>query len=129
MKLYFKVFFDPMEQSIMVSCGLHYGLLFFFVSIAAHFNPVHQVLVLATDQLAVLKLVSSSGLGKSGVWSHAHPISGLRYSKCFNQIVTACEGSVSAIWCLKSEIMQAHFYHDTRQQECYYSYYDLMLCV
>ena len=63
---------------------------------AFHFNPVQQLLAVGTEQLAVLKLDTPPGIRPNIVQSHRHPVVGLQYSRCFNQLVTACEGAVSA---------------------------------
>ena len=51
---------------------------------------------MGTEQLAVLRLETQPGIKSNIVQSHKHPVVAVRYSKCFNQIVTACEGAVSA---------------------------------
>ena len=62
---------------------------------AFHFNPVQQLLAVGTEQLAVLKLDTPPGIKSNIVQSHRHPVVAVRYSRCFNQLVTACEGAVS----------------------------------
>ena len=51
-------------------------------------------LVLAADQIAVLKMTRSHGVRTDIVQSHLQPVTAIKYSSCFNQVVTACEGGV-----------------------------------
>lgn len=55
-------------------------------------------IVLAAEQIAVLKMMSSHGVRTDIVQTHLQPVTAVKYSHCFNQVVTVCEGAVSAIW-------------------------------
>lgn len=59
-----------------------------------YFNPVLFTLVLAADQIAVLKMAYSQGVRTDIVQSHLQPVTAVQYSSCFNQVLTACEGGV-----------------------------------
>ncbi|XP_064389341.1 WD repeat-containing protein 64-like isoform X2 [Halichondria panicea] len=65
---------------------------------AFHFNSVSQLLAIGTDQLAVLKLVVKETRRGKFATSHAHPITAVKFSHCFDQLVTACEGAVVKAW-------------------------------
>ena len=62
---------------------------------AFYFNPTSQLLAIGTDQLAVLKLVVKETRRGKVTTSHAYPITAVKFSHCFDQLVTACEGAVS----------------------------------
>ncbi len=62
---------------------------------AFYFNPASQLLAIGTDQLAVLKLVVKETRRGKVTTSHAYPITAVKFSHCFDQLVTACEGAVS----------------------------------
>jgi WD40 repeat protein len=68
---------------------------------ALHFNPIKQYLVLGTDQLHVLHLIS---LGNSNIHqyyithTHRQPVTAIAYSQLFNLLITACEESVIKVW-------------------------------
>ena len=59
-----------------------------------YFNPVLLTLVLAADQIAVLKIMHYQGVRTDIVQSHLHPVTAVKHSNCFNQVITACEGGV-----------------------------------
>lgn len=73
---------------------LHIHVHILSLSKAIHFNPVLNQLVLGTEQLAVLKLVLPPGFTSNRVLSHTYSVSAAKFSRCFNQVITACEGSV-----------------------------------
>lgn len=60
-----------------------------------YFNPLSHSLVLAAEQIAVLKMTSSQGVRTDIIQTHLRPVTSVKYSHCFNQVVTACEGAVS----------------------------------
>ena len=67
-----------------------------------YFNPLLFSLVLAADQMAVLKMAHSEGVRTDIVQSHLQPVTSVKYSHCFNQVVTSCEGAVSTVYQLAS---------------------------
>ena len=71
---------------------LHFSLSGFY------FNPVVSSLILAADQIAVLEINSSHGVRTDIIQSHLQPVTAIKYSSCFNQVVTACEGGVRLLY-------------------------------
>lgn len=63
-----------------------------------YFNPVLLTLVLAADQIAVLKIMHYQGVRTDIVQSHLHPVTTVKHSNCFNQLISACEGGVVKVW-------------------------------
>lgn len=67
----------------------------FLLHAAVYFNTACQQLALGTDQLAILPVIVPPGIKTNMVQSHTSTVVGVKYSKCFDQVVTACEGAVS----------------------------------
>ena len=65
-----------------------------YLYVAADFNVIKQQLVLATDVVAVMQLVTPPGIRQDIVQSHRNSISGVVYSMCFNHLITACRSGV-----------------------------------
>lgn len=64
---------------------------------AVFFNPKLQSLILATDHLAVLEKKEEEERF-SDVLSHNKPVCAALFNPAFQQVVTACEGSVVSVW-------------------------------
>ena len=63
--------------------------------IAFLYNPVYKCIAMGTEQLSLLRQVVPDRVRVDIVQSHSHPLASVRYSHCFNQIISACEGGVS----------------------------------
>ncbi len=74
-----------------------HDLYFPYFSADFYFNPLHCTLVIATDQLGLLRMIYSEKIRTDIVQSHLEPITAIKYSHCFDQVVTSCEGAVSGI--------------------------------
>lgn len=61
-----------------------------------YYNPLLFCLVMAAEQIAVLKMTTSQGVRTDITQTHLRPVTSVKYSHCFNQVVTACEGAVSS---------------------------------
>ncbi len=70
-------------------------LYFLKLCVDFYFNTVHNYLAVASDHLSILRTLSNKGGRSDIVQTHLHPITAVRYSHCFNHIVTSCEGAVS----------------------------------
>ena len=58
---------------------------------------MYNYVAIASDHLSLLRTVYPKGVRTDIVQSHLRPITTVRYSHCFNQIVTSCEGAVSLV--------------------------------
>ena len=68
---------------------------FVFLLTAAHYNDVGQEVVLATDEVGVIKLVQPVGVRQDMVQTHLSPVAGVAFSPCFNHLITASRDGVS----------------------------------
>ena len=60
-----------------------------------YYNPLLSCLILAAEhQIAVLNMAGSRGVRMDIVQTHLLPVTGVKYSHCFNQVITSCEGAV-----------------------------------
>ena len=50
---------------------------------------------MGTEQLSLLRQVVPTSVRMDIVQSHSHSLASVRYSHCFNQVISACEGGVS----------------------------------
>ena len=66
-----------------------------FLLTAAHYNDVGQEVVLATDEVGVIKLVQPVGVRQDMVQTHLSPVAGVAFSPCFNHLITASRDGVS----------------------------------
>lgn len=41
------------------------------------------------------------------VQTHRHPVTAVKYSHCFRQVITSCEGAVSLMGCMGSHVKQS----------------------
>lgn len=64
----------------------------------AYFNQTLQCIALANEQMAVLKIVPHSLHHEEMIKTHLLPVVAVDYSKCFKQVLTACEESVIKVW-------------------------------
>ena len=88
-----------LSVTLSLSFSVHWlpSLLCWTVSLAIFLNTTRQFLVLGTEQLSVLHLVGHGNLPQSNfTFSHRLPVTAIAYSKSFELVITACEGSVRA---------------------------------
>eukprot|EP00795_Rhopilema_esculentum_P000823 gene823-10565_t len=70
----------------------------------AHYNPKHMTLVLGGTSLVVLdkRAKIDYAAGDDEVTSHCKPLCAALYNDLFNQVVSACHGSVVNVWQLET---------------------------
>ena len=76
-------------------CSFYLIHFFVRVYIAFLYNPVYKCIAMGTEQLSLLRQVVPTSVRMDIVQSHSHPLASVRYSHCFNQVISACEGGVS----------------------------------
>ncbi|CAI8056287.1 WD repeat-containing protein on Y chromosome [Geodia barretti] len=69
---------------------------------AAHYNDVGQEVVLATDEVGVIKLVQPVGVRQDMVQTHLSPVAGVAFSPCFNHLITASRDGVVKVWAMET---------------------------
>lgn len=76
------VFFPPLHSMYMYIVAFAY-------------NPIYQCIAMGTEQLSLLRQVIPNRVRADIVQTHSHPLTSVKYSHSFNQVLSACEGSVS----------------------------------
>ena len=60
------------------------------------YNPVYKCIAMGTEQLSLLQQVVPNRVRTDIVQSHSHPLTSVRYSPCFSQVISGCEGAVNS---------------------------------